>query len=80
MCRHTMRRLGTHYNRIRVLSEIENRFDRAIVQHKKIIAMIENKEVDQVENILSKHIMEPIKLWENLYHADSPYISYFNYT
>ena len=52
---------------MRVLSEIENRFDQAIAQHKKIIAIIENKEVDQVEKILREHIMEPIKLWEKLY-------------
>jgi GntR family transcriptional regulator, rspAB operon transcriptional repressor len=75
-----VRRLGTHYNRIRVLSEIENRFDDAVKQHKEIIAIIENKQVDQVENILREHIMEPIKNWENLYRIDSPYINYFDFT
>lgn len=75
-----VRRLGTHYNRIRILSEMENRFDDAVEQHKEIIAMIENKQVDQVENILREHIMEPIKNWENLYRIDSPYINYFDFT
>ena len=75
-----IRRLGTHYNRIRILSEMENRFDDAVEQHKEIIAMIENKQVDQVENILREHIMEPIKNWENLYRIDSPYINYFDFT
>jgi GntR family transcriptional regulator, rspAB operon transcriptional repressor len=73
-------RLGTHYNRMRVLSEIENRFERAVEQHKKIIAMIENKEADQVEYILNEHVMEPIKLWGKLYNTDSPYINYFDFT
>ncbi len=75
-----VRRLGTHYNRIRVLSEMENRFDDAVEQHKEIIAIIENKQVDQVENILREHIMEPIKNWGNLYRIDSPYINYFDFT
>ena len=73
-------RLGTHYNRMRVLSEMENWFDQAIAQHKKIITIIENKEVDQVENITREHIIDPIKLWKNLYHVDSPYFSYFDFT
>ena len=34
-----VRRLGTHYNRIRILSEMENRFDDAVDQHKEIIAI-----------------------------------------
>ncbi len=73
-------RLGTHYNRMRVLSEIENRFDRAVDQHKEIITMIENKEADQVEYLLNEHIMEPIKLWKKLYQTDSPYINYFDFS
>lgn len=75
-----IRRLGTHYNRIRVLSEMENRFDHAVEQHKKIIASIENKKVNQVENALLEHIMEPMKNWKKLYDTDSPYISFFDYT
>lgn len=75
-----IRRLGTHYNRMRVLSEIENRFDLAIDQHKQIITIIENKEKDLVEKVMREHIMEPIKQWEKLYSADSPYINYFDFT
>ncbi len=75
-----IRRLGTHYNRMRVLSEIENRFDNAVKQHKQIITMIENKEADQVEHLLTEHIMEPIKLWKKLYQTDSLYINYFDFS
>lgn len=73
-------RLGTHYNRIRVLSEIENRFELAIAQHKQIITIIENKQIDLVEKVMAEHIMEPIKQWEKLYSIDSPYINYFDFT
>ena len=76
----SIRRLGTHYNRVRVLSEIENRFDCAFAQHKKMIDIIENKEIDQVEKIMREHILDPIKLWERLYSTDSPYVDYFDFT
>ena len=75
-----IKRLGTHYNRIRVLSEIENRFELAIAQHKQIITIIENKQIDLVEKVMAEHIMEPIKQWEKLYSIDSPYINYFDFT
>lgn len=75
-----IRRLGTHYNRMRILSEIENRFGRAIAQHKEIITIIENKEIDSVEKVMREHIMEPIKQWKTLYSPDSPYIDYFDFT
>ena len=65
---------------MRVLSEIENRFDRAIAQHKKMIDIIENKEIDQVEKIMREHILDPIKLWGKLYSTDSPYVDYFDFT
>ena len=73
-------RLSTHYNRMRVLYELENQFNEAVVQHKKIITMIENKEIDQVEKILSEHIVEPINQWGKLYSQDSLYIDYFDFT
>lgn len=76
----SIRRLGTHYNRIRVLSEIENHFNCAVEQHKKIISIIENKEKDQVEDVLREHIIEPINNWGKLCHTDSPYITYFDLT
>jgi hypothetical protein len=41
---------------------------------------IENKEIDQVENILGKHILEPIEGWRNLYHQESACTSYFDFT
>ena len=73
-------RLSTHYNRMRVLYELENQFNEAVVQHKKIITMIEDKDVDQVEKILSEHIVEPINQWGKLYSQDSLYVDYFDFT
>jgi DNA-binding GntR family transcriptional regulator len=70
-------RLSTHYNRIRVLSEMKQSFERAVAQHERYIQIIENKEVDKVAEIVKEHILDPIKTWEVLYSDDSPYTDYF---
>ncbi|MCQ6278800.1 GntR family transcriptional regulator [Bacillus sp. EB600] len=71
-------RLSTHYNRIRLLSEIQSSFDEVIAQHEIILKIIENREVEKVEGIVRKHIMDPIKTWEILFKEDSPYLNYFD--
>jgi DNA-binding GntR family transcriptional regulator len=70
-------RLSTHYNRIRLLSEMEQSFERAIDQHEIFIQIIENKDVEKVEGIVGQHIIDPIKTWEVLYSEESPYLEYF---
>jgi DNA-binding GntR family transcriptional regulator len=71
-------RLSTHYNRIRVLSEMQHSFDRAISQHETIVDIIENKESEKVEEIVRQHIIEPMQLWKSLFCEDSPYLNYFD--
>jgi GntR family transcriptional regulator, rspAB operon transcriptional repressor len=71
-------RLSTHYNRIRLLSEMNRSFQVAITQHQEIIEIIENKDKEKVDNIVREHIVEPIKFWKNLYSEESPYVSYFD--
>ena len=73
-------RLSTHYNRMRVLAEMEHSFNDAFVEHKQILRIIENKEMDKVEQILYSHILKPTELWDSFYKADSPYIDYFDLT
>lgn len=71
-------RLSTHYNRMRLLYEMETSFDQAIREHEEIIRIIENQEVEKVENIVREHITDPIKNWEELYKEESPYAHYFD--
>lgn len=73
-------RLSTHYNRIRLLSEIEHRYDLAIEQHKEIIQIIELKQVEKVDQVIRNHILEPTKNWQALYGESSPYSDYFDDT
>lgn len=70
-------RLSTHYNRIRLLSELEFSFEDAVIQHKRIIDVIETKAVNQVQLIINEHILEPMKVWKDLYQEDSPFSDYF---
>jgi DNA-binding GntR family transcriptional regulator len=70
-------RLSTHYNRIRLLSEMKQSFEHAIAQHEIFIRIIENKEAEKVEGIIKQHILDPIKTWEVLFSEDSPYLNYF---
>ena len=44
-------------------------FDEVIDQHKEIVRIIENKEIDKVENIVREHIIEPMKSWRDLYQC-----------
>ena len=71
-------RLSTHYNRMRVLSELEHNFQAAFQEHKNIIQIIENGDVEQVETAVHHHIMKPTKLWGSLLHPESPYSDYFD--
>jgi GntR family transcriptional regulator, rspAB operon transcriptional repressor len=71
-------RLSTHYNRIRLLFEMKYSFEKTISEHETIMDIIENKESQRVEEIVRKHILEPMPLWESLYQEESPYLNYFN--
>ena len=58
--------LSAHYNRMKLLTKMEYGFKDAFIQHKKIVSIIENKEINEIESIISQHIMEPTKLWKDL--------------
>jgi DNA-binding GntR family transcriptional regulator len=72
--------LAAQYHRVTILSQKEHDFYELIIDHKKIISIIEKKEIDQVEYILGKHILEQIEGWRDLYNQESAYTSYFDFT
>ncbi len=47
----------------RMISYSKYSFEQLIAEHKEIISMIENKEIERVETILKKHIFKPIDNW-----------------
>lgn len=70
-------RLSTHYNRMRLLSEINNSFGDAIKQHRDIIQLIENQEMEYASQIAYQHIIEPKRKWEQFLEEGNPYLHYF---
>jgi DNA-binding GntR family transcriptional regulator len=71
-------RLSTHYNRMRLLSEMNNSFDEAIKQHQEIIQLIENQDMEYASQIAYQHIIEPKRKWKQFLEEDSQYLHYFD--
>jgi DNA-binding GntR family transcriptional regulator len=71
-------RLSTHYNRIRLISELQFGFSHVIEEHHEIVRIIESHEVNQADKIVRKHILEPTKKWKKLITEDSPFYDYFD--
>lgn len=71
-------RISTHYNRMRLLSEMNNSFTEAIKQHKNIIQLIENQDAEQVDRIAYKHIIEPKRHWNQFLEESNPYSHYID--
>lgn len=59
-------RLSTHYNRMRLMFEIEHDFTQAIEQHISLIELIAERRVDEVELAVHRHIIEPMGRWKEL--------------
>ena len=63
---------------MRLLSEMNNSFTEAIKQHKNIIQLIENQDVEQVDRIAYEHIIEPKRHWNQFLEGSNPYSLYIN--
>ncbi|MGL5023628.1 MAG: GntR family transcriptional regulator [Cetobacterium sp.] len=74
----SIQKLSTHYNRVRVLSEIQSTDRHILEEHKRIIEIITNKEYDKVEEIIETHIKKPMDKWKKLYADGSEFKRYFN--
>lgn len=58
--------MSTHYNRMRLLSEMKVNKNNIIDQHAMYLDIIKNKSIDKIDEILSKHIKSPMDNWEKL--------------
>ncbi len=54
----------------RMISFSNHPFEHLVAEHKEIISIIENKEIERVENFLKKHIFQPIDDWRNVYKEE----------
>lgn len=70
-------KLSSHYNRMRLLYELKNTNVNIVDDHERILNSIKNKNIDEVKDIVTKHIIDPTNNWYYLYNEDSEYSSYF---
>lgn len=62
--------ISTHYNRMRLLSEMKSDKLQIIKQHEEMLQIIKNKELDKIEEYINKHIVLPTKAWEELINTN----------
>lgn len=76
----SVQKISTHYNRMRLLSEINAEKNIMIEQHEKYLEIIKNND-DKIENdvdsIITKHIINPMIIWENMIENYQEIESYF---
>ncbi|AWI04652.1 GntR family transcriptional regulator [Clostridium drakei] len=70
-------KISTHYNRLRLISEIRYSNKVFIEQHEQFFNIIKNKDVDSVEMLINDHVSNPKKGWKSIFNEDSQYKDYF---
>lgn len=70
-------RISTHYNRVRLLSELKHFSGALINQHEEFIKIISSKDIDAIEPLLYEHFEKPKKQWDMLFSNKSQYKDYF---
>jgi DNA-binding GntR family transcriptional regulator len=74
----SIQKLSTHYNRLRVLSEIKFSNRELYEEHEQIFNLIRSKDCRGVEEMVTGHIKTPSdKYWEKLLNDEQGYREYF---
>ena len=58
-----IKQTASHYHRMITLSRTDSHFKQMIAEHKDILSIIENKEIERVESVLRNHIFSPMNDW-----------------
>lgn len=70
-------KISTHYNRLRLISEMRYSNKVFIDQHERFLSLIKNKDVEGVELLMNYHFQKPRKGWEKIFNNDSEYKNFF---
>jgi len=74
----SIQKLSTHYNRLRVLSEIKFSNRELYEEHEQIFNLIRSKDCMGIEDMVTGHIKTPSdKYWERLLNDEQGYREYF---
>lgn len=68
--------ISTHYNRMRLLSEMKLNKTFLVDQHITYLDIIKNKNGDVIDEIVSKHIKDPVEQWGKIIKEDSEIANY----
>ncbi|HCW52530.1 MAG TPA: GntR family transcriptional regulator [Clostridium sp.] len=58
--------ISSHYNRMRLLAEMEGNKECLIEQHIEYLSIIKNKDYKSIEPLVKKHIKDPVEYWKRL--------------
>lgn len=68
--------MSTHYNRMRLLAEMKSNKAFLVNQHMKYLEIIKNKDSKRIDEIVSKHIKDPVEQWKKIIKEDLEVASY----
>ncbi|MEG1311416.1 MAG: GntR family transcriptional regulator [Romboutsia sp.] len=68
--------ISTHYNRMRLISEMKSNKKQIINQHGEMLDIIKNKDVYKIDEYINKHIMKPAKKWNEIIDENEDLKSY----
>ncbi len=66
----SIKKISTHYNRMRLLFDMKRDREEVIKQHEEIVEIIKSKSINKVDDIVTKHIKDPVKYWDKLIDSD----------
>ena len=58
--------ITSNYQRMINHAQPDSHFERLIAEHKDILSIIENKEIERVESVLKNHILKPVYDWRKV--------------
>ena len=68
--------ISTHYNRMRLLAEMNLKKEFIVDQHETYLHIIKDKRKDIIDDIVSNHIKSPVEKWDKLIEENSDVASY----
>lgn len=68
--------ISTHYNRMRLLLQLEDSKVDVVNQHKEFLEVIRNKDIDRVESLINEHIKYNDNILANLTRENDEYYSF----
>lgn len=71
--------ISTHYNRMRLLAEMKLNKEFIVDQHVTYLGIIRNKDSKIIDNIVEKHIKDPVKQWAKLIKENPEMCKYIVY-